>query len=156
MASQATSIFGAITAVSASVMAPATIISRRFAYLHQPRAPCSYNILDAQLNRIPFVHSQVHSDILASIRAGIRKPQLKTTNSPAIAVTEASPAVPPSGSAASAATKEDEGLIVRRATRQRAKARIDAIFDVVAHTELMARTQLKKLAIPSELCDIIR
>jgi hypothetical protein len=103
-----------------------------------------------------FAPAQVHSDILASIRAGLRKPQPKAACIPSATFSEGSPALPASDSTALAAAKEDDGLILRRATRQRAKARIDAIFDVVAHAELMVRMQLKKLDLPSELCDAIR
>jgi hypothetical protein len=103
----------------------------------------------------------VHADILSSIRAGLRVPQLKPDAAPAAApdaaVAQRPPVIPNKEPAALPAAKdEDFGLSVRRATRQRAKARIDAICDVVAHADLIVRESLKKLHLPSGLCDLIK
>ncbi len=56
----------------------------------------------------------------------------------------------------SAAAKDEEGLNLRRATRQRAKARVEAICDVVAITESLVRAALKKMSLPAELRDPIK
>jgi hypothetical protein len=53
------------------------------------------------------------------------------------------------------AAKDDEGLSLRRATRQRAKARVAAICDVVAITHAFVQGALQRMDIPDELHDAI-
>ena len=117
---------------------------------------------------------QVHTDILSSLRAGHRADTMTSmvepsrTNDPSSSAMcgaaaglgaqndSAAAAPPPPPAAAAAAAKDDEGLSIRRATRQRAKARVDAICDVVAITESFVRASLQKLSLPSELFEPIK
>ena len=126
----------------------------------------------------------MHADILAVLRAGQRKPQLNqqsqrtdvsllpvivasATNNSSLANAKHDFAGGSGGGGGddcgegvgvgdSAAAKDDEGLNLRRATRQRAKARVDAICDVVAITESLVRSALKKISLPAELRDSIK
>ena len=119
---------------------------------------------------------QVHTDILSSLRAGHRADTMTSmvepslTNDPSSSArcsaaaglgaqndsAAAPPPAPAPAAAAAAAAKDDEGLSIRRATRQRAKARVDAICDVVAITESFVRASLQKLSLPSELFEPIK
>ena len=121
---------------------------------------------------------QVHTDILSSLRAGQRADATTSMVEPSrtnhssssagcsaaagpgaqndSAAAAAAAAAPTAAAAAAAAAKDDEGLSIRRATRQRAKARVDAICDVVAITESFVRASLQKFSLPSELFEPIK
>jgi hypothetical protein len=109
--------------------------------------------------------SQIHSDILSSIRSSLNKPSankisISNTAAPAAFGSNAANThtVPPdaAATAAAAANDADEGLNQRRMMRARAKARVDAICDVVSIAESLVRVSLKKLALAPELSEQIK
>ncbi len=108
--------------------------------------------------------SQIHSDILSSIRASLNKPspnRISVSNTAAPAAFGGNAAnvhtVPPDVAVAVAAANDaDEGLNQRRMMRARAKARVDAICDAVAIAESLVRVSLKKLALAPELSEQIK
>jgi hypothetical protein len=105
---------------------------------------------------------QMHQDILAVIRPGLvkslnKKPSNASVNTPADASDSLAPITQESSAANPASSSKDEdGLMVRRATRARAKVRVEAMCDVVALSDVMVRTALGKLSLPPELSDLIR
>ena len=88
------------------------------------------------------------------LAAAVASPTLNTKND--IVGTSAGAAAAGDDGFDSAAAKDEEGLNLRRATRQRAKARVEAICDVVAMTESLVRAALKKMSLPAELRDPIK
>jgi hypothetical protein len=94
------------------------------------------------------------ANVSLPLAAAVAVPTLNTKND--IVGTSAGAAAAGDDGFDSAAAKDDEGLNLRRATRQRAKARVEAICDVVAMTESLVRAALKKMSLPAELRDPIK
>ncbi len=111
---------------------------------------------------LPSTLSQIHPDIISSIRASLNKPSAVSAvgtsaafgSNTSNAQTDSADAA--AAAATAAANDTDEGLNQRRMIRARAKARVDAICDVVAMAESLVRASLKKLALAPELAEQIK